>query len=115
MSATPPGSTNTQLAQAITDYYAFVPGNLDAGWSRLTSGYQSGHAGGFANYRKFWTPIRGVSTSNVVGQAPDSALATITYHYKNGQTVIERTRYRFVRSGGQWLISASSLLTHQTV
>jgi serine/threonine protein kinase len=103
------GSTNTQLAQAVTDYYALMPNNVNAGWSRLTPSYQRGHAGGFSGYKRFWAAIQTVSTSNVTGQPPDSASATITYHYKDGRTVVERTRFGFVREGGQLLISESSV------
>jgi serine/threonine protein kinase len=103
------GSTKAQLAQAVTDYYALMPNNLNAGWSRLTPAYQGGHAGGFSGYKRFWAAVQSVSTSNVTGQPPDSASATITYHYKDGRTVVERTRFRFVREGGQWLISETSI------
>jgi hypothetical protein len=102
------------LAQAVTSYYALMPSNVNAGWSRLTSAYQNGHAGGFTGYQRFWGAIQAVSASSVVGQPPDSALATITYHYKDGRTVVERTRFRFVRDGGQWLIAESSTLNSRT-
>jgi eukaryotic-like serine/threonine-protein kinase len=102
------------LAQAVTSYYALMPSNVNAGWSRLTPAYQSGHAGGFAGYQRFWAAVQTVSTSAVVGQPPDSALATITYHYKDHRTVVERTRFSFVRNGGQWLISRSSTVSSRT-
>ena len=92
-----------------------MPSNVDAGWSRLTSAYQSGHAGGFTGYQRFWAAIKTVSTSNVVGQPPGSALATITYHYTNGRTVVERTRFGFVVHSGQWLIATTSTLTSRTI
>lgn len=91
-----------------------MPGNVNAGWSRLTPTYQSVHARGFANYQRFWAAIQGVSTSDVVGQSPDSVTATITYSYKDRRTVVERTRYGFVRTSGQWLISSSVIVSSST-
>ena len=108
------GSTGAELAQAVTNYYALMPTDLNAGWLGLTPAYQSAHAGGFAGYQHFWAAVRSVSTSNVTGQPPNSATATITYHYRDGRTVVERTRFGFMRQGAQWLISTSSTLTSRT-
>lgn len=101
----------SRLAGAVTDYYALIPDNLDAGYARLTPAYQTNHAGGYSGYQRFWGRMRSVSTTNVDGQAPDAATATITYHYKSGRTVVERTRYRLVRTGGRLLIADSAVLT----
>ena len=114
-SPNPASLTGSQLAKAVTDYYALMPGNVNAGWTRLTPAYQSGHAGGFANYQRFWGAIVTVSTSDVVGEPPDSALATIAYRYTNGKTVVERTQFGFVRQSGRWLISTSSTLSSRTI
>lgn len=104
------GTSSAQLAQAVTDYYALMPGDLNTGYSKLTATYQRDHAGGFSGYRTFWGQFASVSTSNVVAQTPNGATATIIYRYKSGRTVSERTHFRFQRSGGQLLIADSNLV-----
>ena len=43
-----------QLRGALRDYYALLPGDLDAGWSRLTQRYQRTTARNRAYYDSFW-------------------------------------------------------------
>jgi eukaryotic-like serine/threonine-protein kinase len=102
--------TAQQLAQAVTDYYALLPANIQAGWARLTPSYQQAGAGGLNGYEQFWGQFSKVTASNATGQPPDSAEATITYTFKNGQTSTERRNFQLVFSGGQWKINASSVL-----
>lgn len=105
-----PAPAAAQLAQAITDYYRLVPDNLKEGWTRLTPSYQHGHAGGFGAYKKFWGEVRRVTTSDASGQPPNSAQATITYFYKNGQVVVEEAAYHLAVGGGEWKIDTSTVL-----
>lgn len=104
-------ASSGQLARALTDYYALMPGNLNTGYSRLTATYQRTHAGGFSGYQRFWSQFADVSTRNLVTQAPNGATATIIYRYKSGRTISERTHFRFKRSGGQLLIADSNLVS----
>ena len=39
----------TQLASAVADYYALMPGDTDAAWPRMTADYQAGHPESFTN------------------------------------------------------------------
>jgi serine/threonine protein kinase len=112
-SSTSQAPTATQLAQAVTDYYDLLPDNVRGGWSRLTPSYQQAQAngaGGFNNYEQFWGQFSSVTTSNVTGQPPDSAQATITYTFRDGHTSTERRSFQLIRSAGQWKINASSIV-----
>ncbi|MFN2518438.1 MAG: serine/threonine-protein kinase [Jatrophihabitantaceae bacterium] len=100
-STSPAAATAAQLAQAITDYYQVVPGNLQEGWSRLTASYQQYPSGGFSGYQEFWSQFTRATATNVIGRAPDTVEATITYYKKSGGTPsMERLRFRLVMSGG---------------
>jgi hypothetical protein len=106
--------TADQLAQAITDYYALLPDNTDEAWDRLTKRYQDGTAKSRENFQSFWDQMSSVSTSDVTGTAPDSAEATITYTFKDGKVVVERTAFTLVRQGDILKIDSSDVLDSQT-
>lgn len=107
----PAGPTASALAQSVVDYYRLLPDNLRDGWARLTPAYRSGHAGGFNGYRDFWRQFRNVSASDVSGERPNTAVATIVYTAKNGQRTTERTSFRLVMSGGRLKIDGTTVLT----
>ena len=56
-------------------------------------------------YERFWGQFSRVTVSDVSGQPPDRAEATLTYYYKNGRVDIERTAFRLVNEDGQLKIS----------
>jgi len=108
---TQPGGSAAQLAQAVTDYYGLLPGNVQQAWSRLTPAYQnSTEPNGFADYQQFWSQFSQVAISGVTAKAPNHVEATITYVGKNGSRNEERRSFDLVRSGGQWKINASAVL-----
>lgn len=80
----------------------------------MTAAYQSGHAGGRTGYENFWQPIRRVTVHNVSGRPPDQAVATITYYYRDGRVVRERTAYTFQKQGGVLKIADSRVLSSET-
>jgi eukaryotic-like serine/threonine-protein kinase len=92
--------TNQELANAVVDYFNLVPGNLDAGWARLTPHFQSTKAQNRQTYDNFWNSLERVDVSNANGEPPTGATATLRYHYKDGRVVTERPRFRFVRQDG---------------
>ncbi|GAA2100054.1 hypothetical protein GCM10009841_14410 [Microlunatus panaciterrae] len=106
--------TAAQLAQAISSYYALVPGKTEQAWKLLTPSYQNRTAGGRKSYQKFWKDIDQVSVSKVSGTPPDGAVATVTYRFKDGKVVEERTSYRLVNDGGVLKINDSSVLSSST-
>ncbi|MGH3913435.1 MAG: serine/threonine-protein kinase [Pseudonocardiaceae bacterium] len=104
-----PPDTPEQLQAAVADYYALMPGNLDAGWTRLTADYQRDHAGGRAGYQAFWDPIERVEVSGISANPPARATATITYFYRDGRVIEERTGFGLVAEDGLWKIGSSSV------
>lgn len=108
----PPAPGKPETADAVvSDYYALMPGNIDAAWQRLTPDYQTNHASGYENFRDFWAPVTSVRASGVVAQGQDSALATITYTFNDGRVVEERTSYTLVRDGDVWKIASTNVLS----
>ena len=106
--------TAAQLAAAITDYYAVLPTNTDQGWAQLTSNFQTGIAQNRQYYQHFWDSIRSVTATKAHGAAPDTAEATITYHFKDGRTAVEITVYDLVLQGGALKIDNSTVLSSTT-
>jgi eukaryotic-like serine/threonine-protein kinase len=107
--------TAAQLRQAITSYYALMPGNTDAAWPRMTASYQTNHAGGRQAYERFWDAIDKITVSDVSGTPPSSAQATITYYFNDGRVVRERTGYGLVDEGGRLKINSSTVLSSVTL
>ena len=107
--------TAAQLRRAITTYYALMPDNTDAAWPRMTAWYQTNHAGGRPAYQRFWDAIDRGSVADVSGIPPSSARATITYYFKDGRVVRERTAYGLVNEGGRLKISSTTVLSSVTL
>jgi len=107
-------ATTAQLTEAITSYYALMPGNTGQAWPRMTASYQTNHAGGRRAYERFWGQIGRVKAGNVTGTLPGRAEATITYYYKDGRVVVERTSYQLVDEGGTLKINDSTVLSSST-
>ncbi len=106
--------TSAQLAAAITDYYALLPGDTDQGWARLTGNFQNGTAQNRQYYQRFWDSIGRVVATDAHGASPDTAEATITYYFKDGRTAVEPTVYSLVRQGGVLKIDSSTVLSSTT-
>ena len=88
--AAPAGPTEAQLSQAVTDYYALLPDDTDAGWELLTPSYQR-QTGGRRSYEDFWNDIDTVRVSTVRATLPDRVQATIRYVAKSGNRDVDRT------------------------
>ncbi|HEU5485603.1 MAG TPA: serine/threonine-protein kinase [Microlunatus sp.] len=102
--------TTVELAQAVTDYYALLPDDTDAGWDRLTASYQR-QTGGRESYDAFWNGISTVTVSAVRATAPDRVQATLRYVEKSGNRVsTERRTFRVVPSSGVLKIDQSSVV-----
>jgi eukaryotic-like serine/threonine-protein kinase len=107
--------TAAQLRRAITSYYALMPRNTNAAWPRMTASYQTNHAGGRQAYQRFWDAISKITVADVRGIPPDSAQATLTYYFKDGRVVRERTAYGLVDEGGSLKINSSTVLSRVTL
>jgi len=109
--AAPAAPTASQLRAAVRDYYALLPGDRDAGWERLTERYQRTTARNRDYYDSFWGSVERVSVAELTATAPGSVTATVTYHYADGRTFVERTSYRLVRDDGDLKIDRSTVLS----
>jgi len=107
--------TAAQLRRAITSYYALMPRNTDAAWPRMTASYQTNHAGGRQAYQRFLDAISKITVADVKGIPPDGAQATLTYYFKDGRVVRERTAYGLVNEDGRLKISSSTVLSSVTL
>ncbi|GGB69128.1 hypothetical protein GCM10011314_05510 [Knoellia flava] len=110
-SASPPASRPQQLSSAISSYYALLPDDTDAAWSRLTAGYQRSPSGGRDSFESFWGRIDDVRVSDVRARPPDEVEATLRYTYENGRVDVERTRFRLVDEDGVLKIAGSEVLS----
>jgi serine/threonine protein kinase len=100
----PPGGagrpTDGELVAALTNYFTYIPDDLDAGWTHLTPHFQKTRAKGRESYDTYWRSVRRVDVSNAIGRSPDTVSATLTYHFTNGRVVTQRNTFRFVRQHG---------------
>ncbi len=109
-----PATGKDASVRFLRDYYATVPGNLDAGWSRLGPHERQV---GRSSYDAFWQRIDRVDLTDVTPH-PDASTAevTLTYHFSDGRVVKERQRLVLVRSsGGGYLIDDDKVLSSRTV
>lgn len=100
--------TAAELENAIVQYFQLIPGDLDAGWERLTPSFQEGRAGGRESYDEYWDTVRRVDVENPRGDAPGSVTARLVYRYKNGNVVRQTTTFRLVRQDGVLKIDGQS-------
>ncbi|MEV4237480.1 serine/threonine-protein kinase [Nocardia sp. NPDC050408] len=112
----PPTTTTTQFGPATPDrisqfvygYYGMLPGNVQGGWSELTTSYQA-QTGGFGSYSQFWSTVRSVSVSGVAPNGENRAVVSLTYNLKNGSTSSENRWIQVVSDNGRLLIAASGV------
>jgi eukaryotic-like serine/threonine-protein kinase len=111
--AAPAGGAATagQLEAAVEGYYALLPGDTDAGWSRLTDRYRRTTATSRSYYESFWGAVDSVRVSDVSGRSPGTVTATVRYDYEDGRVYVERTRYRLVEDDGRLKIDQSTVLS----
>jgi hypothetical protein len=81
----------------------------------MTASYQTNHAGGRQAYERFWDAVDRISVADVRGIRPRSAQATLTYYFKDGRVVRERTAYGLVNEGGRLKINSSTVLSSVTL
>ncbi|MCP2241484.1 serine/threonine-protein kinase [Lentzea aerocolonigenes] len=98
----PAGPKNAQ--EAITAYYALIPGDLQTGYSLLTDRFKSVRVKTFQEYQTFWSQYTGVQLSNFVPQGDN--VVTVTLQYMKGSAVssTETHTYTFVQQNGKWMI-----------
>jgi serine/threonine protein kinase len=91
---------------AITNYYALLPGSLDAGYARLTDRFKRDKTQTFADYQNFWRQYRSVTASGTSQSGSNSVSAEVTYVTTAGKTIREHDIFTLVQQNGQWLIDS---------
>jgi hypothetical protein len=108
-------ATAARLRDAITGYYALIPGDTDRAWNLLTDGYKASHTSGRQGYQGFWDAVDRVEVGNVTATPPNRSEATLTYHFNDGRVVVERTSFQLVDEGGTLKIADSTVLSSTTL
>ena len=97
--------------RALQDYYALLPDDTDEGYPLLTARYRETTAGSQESYEAFWDEIERVSIRDSTASSGGRVEATLTYTFKYGRVVEERTAYRLVEEDGILKIDSSTVLT----
>ncbi|MFD5092842.1 serine/threonine-protein kinase [Amycolatopsis thailandensis] len=103
-SSAPPPPAETP-SQALSAYYALIPGNLQAGFATLTDNFKRTKNQSFERYSNFWKEYRGVAVSNIA-ESGNTVSATLTYTRAAGGTTTEKATFVMVQQDGRWLIDS---------
>lgn len=104
---TTPAKPAGSPGQALQDYYTLIPGNLAAGFARLTDRFKAAHKQTMEKYISWWGRFKSVTASNV-NASGDTVTADITYVDKSGKTSHEHNTFTLIQQNGVWLIDAQS-------
>ena len=100
-----------RLVQSLRDYYGLLPDDTDEGYPLLTQRYRSTTAGSQDAYEEFWDQIERVTIRDSIALPPGRVEATLTYTFKDGRVVEERTAYQLVDERGTLKIDSSTVLS----
>lgn len=109
---TAPASTETSDAtpvEAVNSYYDAIPGDLRAGYAKLTKSFKHNRSPSFASYREFWQQYSTVKASDVERQGGNRVSATITYFSADGSTQIEHHLYTLAHTDDGWAIDGQRM------
>jgi hypothetical protein len=99
-----PPATPQNAEQAITAYYALIPGNLEAGFATLTDKFKASRRQTFQTYQSFWSQYTSVRVSDPAPQSDNVVTVTVTYMQGSAVHSTERHTYTFVQQNGKWMI-----------
>lgn len=102
----PAGPQNAQ--EAITAYYALIPGDLQTGWSLLTESFKAGRGLTYDGYQTFWRNYTSVQLSNFVPQGDNAVTVTLQYMQGGNVAMTETPTFTFVQQNGRWLINSQA-------
>ncbi|WP_329792747.1 serine/threonine-protein kinase [Lentzea sp. DG1S-22] len=102
----PAGPANAQ--EALTSYYALLPGDLPTGWTLLTDSFKAGRGLTWEGYQSFWRNYTSVQLSNFVPQGPNAVTATLQYLQGQNVVLTETHTFTFVQQNGKWLINSQA-------
>ncbi|WP_083737606.1 serine/threonine-protein kinase [Amycolatopsis keratiniphila] len=112
-SSTPPPSSSSSAApppaqtpgQALSAYYALIPGNLQAGFATLSDNFKQTRNQSFERYSNYWRQFSAVTVSNVT-ESGTTVTATLTYVRASGGTTTGRETFVLVQKDGRYLIDS---------
>jgi serine/threonine protein kinase len=99
-----PVSSTKDAAQALSAYYALLPGNPAEAWNLLTPRFKASRSQTYELYRSFWGQYKRVDTSGVKEVAPGRVTAHVLYDGGKGET----DTFTMVQVNGVWMIDAQS-------
>lgn len=102
----PAGPADAQ--EALTSYYALLPGDLPTGWTLLTDSFKAGRGLTWEGYQSFWRNYTSVQLSNFVPQGPNAVTATLQYLQGQNVVLTETHTFTFVQQNGKWLINSQA-------
>lgn len=93
------------MVQAVREYYALMPRDVEEGWSGLGPALKTA-IGGYEDYRAFWDTIAAVEIDRVVAVEPPMVTVDLEFtRAAGGTTSRERHRLRLDRRGGRFVIN----------
>jgi serine/threonine protein kinase len=108
--SSPPADTEAAAdpEQAVTAFFALVPGDLPAAHALTSPGFQSEFP--LARFSGFWDDYQSVSIGNVEAEGDTTALVDITFVEPGGASTTERHRVTFVRGDDGRLLLDSDVI-----
>ena len=97
--------TFENMRDFVTDYYAQLPRNAQAAWSKLDPAYQA--QTGQADYLGFWSGLESVTVLSVSPRDASSVLVRLRYTRPDGTTDTENRSVTITSENGQLWISGS--------
>ncbi|NKQ57529.1 serine/threonine protein kinase [Amycolatopsis sp. K13G38] len=109
-SPAPPPSTAAapSYSQAVSEYYALVPGQLDAGWARLGPALQ---AQGKGSYQSWWGQISNIVVTGAPHLVGDAVVEVTVDFTKNGTRYRETHHLGMITRDGQPLINTDKAVS----
>ena len=102
-----PVQPSTTAVQAVSDYYALMPRDTDAGWDRLGPTLQ---AQGKASYVNFWSTISSVTIIAGPRQVDADTVEVTVDFVKGSSHSRERHHLGMLDRDGKWLVNTDSLV-----
>ena len=97
-------SSSKTALEALTGYYALLPGNPAEAWKLLTDRFKASRSQTYEKYVSFWGKYKSVTVSNPKQVGPNQVTARISYDGGNA----ENDTFTLVQDGGVWKIDSQS-------
>jgi hypothetical protein len=95
-------SATKNAAQALSAYYALLPGNPAEAWKLLTDHFKSSRGQTYDTYTRFWGRYKSVEASNVKEIGANKVTARVLYDGGQG----ENDTFTMVQVNGVWMIDS---------